>query len=240
PKNSWFPNIQVLASRQKEGSAKGLFFAAKGGTNFESHNHNDVGSFVIYKDGNPVVVDPGVGIYTKQTFGPDRYEMWYMQSSWHNCPTINGAMQQAGRAFVAKDVKYSNFGMKVSLSMDIASAYPPSAKVKKWSRAFQFDSKRGSLQLTEDYELSEFKTPSVLNFLVNGSATETSKGKIKLTNNQNNTVYLSYDPERFIFTKEVKDIEDQKLKKQWNGSLTKIILTRKDTLLVGNYNIEFN
>ena len=29
-----------------------------------------------------------------------------MQSAYHNCPTIDGVMQAAGREFAASDVKY--------------------------------------------------------------------------------------------------------------------------------------
>jgi hypothetical protein len=42
--------------------------AIKGGNNGESHNHNDVGSFIIYTDGEPLFIDPGVGEYTAKTF----------------------------------------------------------------------------------------------------------------------------------------------------------------------------
>ena len=52
---------------------RGLTLAAKGGHNGESHNHNDVGSFIVAVDGVPAVADAGRPTYTAQTFGPDRY-----------------------------------------------------------------------------------------------------------------------------------------------------------------------
>jgi hypothetical protein len=42
----------VAAARLRQGSVNGLYFAALGGHNAESHNHNDVGNFVVYLDGN--------------------------------------------------------------------------------------------------------------------------------------------------------------------------------------------
>ena len=72
--------------------------AAWGSHNDQSHNHNDVGNFVVFADGQPVIVDAGRPTYTAQTFSIRRYEIWAMQSAFHNLPTINGQMQQAGRA----------------------------------------------------------------------------------------------------------------------------------------------
>ena len=48
----------------------------------------------------------GVETYTAKTFSPQRYEIWTMQSAFHNCPTIDGVMQSAGRQFAASDVAY--------------------------------------------------------------------------------------------------------------------------------------
>ena len=44
----WLPDTEVGGARDKEGSFTGFFFGAKGGFNDESHNHNDVGSCVMY------------------------------------------------------------------------------------------------------------------------------------------------------------------------------------------------
>ncbi len=90
--------------RSSEGSAEGLYLAAQGGHNAESHNHNDVGNFIVYADGEPAIIDVGVETYTAKTFSAQRYEIWTMQSAYHNLPTVNGVMQGAGRQFEARDV----------------------------------------------------------------------------------------------------------------------------------------
>jgi len=64
----WLKDIQVFAARSKAGTPEGLYVAAKGGHNNESHNHNDVGNFIIYLDGQPMIIDVGVETYTKKTF----------------------------------------------------------------------------------------------------------------------------------------------------------------------------
>src|SRR5690606_11179901 len=55
----WLPDTEVAGARDKEGSSQGFFFGAKGGFNAESHNHNDVGSCVMYYDGKPCLIDLG-------------------------------------------------------------------------------------------------------------------------------------------------------------------------------------
>ena len=104
PLQSWLPDTGVLTAREREGDTAGLFLAAKAGHNDESHNHNDIGSFIVANNGRPLLIDPGAGVYTRQTFGPDRYQIWTMQSSWHNTPAPAGHPQAAGRAHRAADV----------------------------------------------------------------------------------------------------------------------------------------
>src|SRR5512142_2657979 len=108
-----------MAARRKEGSAEGLYLAAQGGHNAESHNHNDVGNFIVFAGGKPVVIDIGVETYTAKTFSARRYEIWTMQSAYHNLPTIGGAMQQAGREYQARDVRYQADDRAAEMSLDI-------------------------------------------------------------------------------------------------------------------------
>ncbi|MHC4401856.1 MAG: hypothetical protein ACYTG0_19460, partial [Planctomycetota bacterium] len=52
-------DLELMAARDKAGSAGGLFVAAWGGHNGQSHNHNDVGNFILYADGRPFLIDVG-------------------------------------------------------------------------------------------------------------------------------------------------------------------------------------
>lgn len=70
---AWYPETQVCIFQQGD-----YILASKGGHNNESHNHNDVGTFILYKQGEPVIIDAGVGTYTKLTFSPERYTIWSM------------------------------------------------------------------------------------------------------------------------------------------------------------------
>lgn len=122
PATTWLPSVEVLLARPDPGSPRGLALAVKGGHNGEHHNHNDVGSIVVALDGVPVLVDAGRPTYTKQTFGPERYDIWTMQSEWHSVPTVAGRGQHPGHAFRARHAK-ATLSPAPALQLDIAAAY---------------------------------------------------------------------------------------------------------------------
>ncbi|MEB3046391.1 heparinase II/III domain-containing protein [Rhizobium mulingense] len=108
--------------------------AVKGGNNGESHNHNDVGSVTLYKNGRPFLIDVGVETYTAKTFSPRRYEIWTMQSAYHNLPTFEGVMQSAGEAFGARDVEVEFGETRARISLEISGAYPREAQLRSYRR----------------------------------------------------------------------------------------------------------
>jgi len=57
-----------MMARAQEGSVQGLYLAAQAGNNGKSHNHNDVGNFIVYSEGMPAIIDVGVETYTAKTF----------------------------------------------------------------------------------------------------------------------------------------------------------------------------
>ena len=137
------PDLQVWAGRRG-----GLFCAMKGGHNAENHNHNDVGAFLLYADGEPAVVDVGNMVYTAKTFGPERYTLFNTRSKNHNLPLIGQSEQAAGRAHCARDVRFLEGGME----LDIAAAYPKEAGVLRLRRRCALAG--DALTLTDEIELS--------------------------------------------------------------------------------------
>ena len=109
--------------------------AAQAGDNGGGHNHNDVGSVTVYKDGRPLLIDVGVETYTAKTFSAERYDIWTMQSAFHNLPSFAGVQQCAGDDFAARDVAVDLGEQVASISMDIAGAYPPEALVAHYRRS---------------------------------------------------------------------------------------------------------
>ena len=127
-----------------------LYLAVKAGDNDDSHNHNDTGSFTVYKNGQPLFIDIGVETYSKKTFSPDRYEIWTMQSRYHNLPSFGDITQQNGPDFKAADVTWEMTDAYGEISMDIAAAYPDDG-ITSYRRQARLD-KGQSITITDTYQ----------------------------------------------------------------------------------------
>jgi hypothetical protein len=160
-RDSWFPDSQAMSARQKEGSPDGLYLAAKGGHNGVSHNHNDVGQFLVYIDGLPLFVDAGIGTYTASTFGPERYKIWTMRSLYHNTPCANGVEQAAGRQYRASRVAYRNTDEAAGIAMDLAGAYPQDAGIIHWNRSISLHRRENPRVVLEEEFLLARCSPDV-------------------------------------------------------------------------------
>lgn len=237
---SWMPQLQVVALREKE-TKSGLFFSAKAGNNNESHNHNDIGNFILYMDGRPVIIDAGAGTYTKQTFSADRYSVWNMQSDWHNCPAVNGFQQRAGARYAAQSVSLKDEGKSTVLSMDIAKAYPEAAGINKWTRKFIFTASKRSLVLEEAYYLKQWKEPYKLNFLFCSSYRKIKDGLIEFSvlKGSPSKIRFTYDPGLFDITIEDKLPGDPKLTRVWGDKLSRLSLISKVRKVKGKHVVSF-
>lgn len=122
-KDIWYESVGIFISRDDH-----FCLAVKAGDNNDSHNHNDAGSFTIYKDGCPLLIDVGVETYSKKTFSPDRYQIWTMQSCYHNLPTFfdgdKAILQKDGAQYLASQVSHQFGTEENKVSMDISTAYP--------------------------------------------------------------------------------------------------------------------
>jgi len=131
------------------------FLRAKADFNAESHNHNDIGSCLMYFDGKPCLIDVGREEYVAKTFSSRRYEIWTMQSGYHNLPAINGTDQMQGAEYKAKNSTFTVNAKSATFSTEIAGgAYTKDAKVKSWVRSYTLN--RGkSFVINDKFELSE-------------------------------------------------------------------------------------
>jgi hypothetical protein len=150
----WLPDIQVMAARDQEGSTDGFYLAAKGGHNDESHNHNDIGNFVVYYDGQPLIIDVGRGTYTRKTFSSDRYDIWYNCSDFHNVPTIGGVTQAPGPEFRAHRVNYDQRDNTTLFTLDISRAYPDNDLILRWARTLVLRRDQ-NIELSDAFRLRE-------------------------------------------------------------------------------------
>jgi hypothetical protein len=168
PRDVWLPSTQVLLARTAPGTSAGLTVVAKGGHNGEHHNHNDVGSFIVASDGVPVIVDAGRPTYTADTFGPRRYEIWTMQSSWHNVPEIDGTPQRDGADFAASDVHATVDAGRSALELDLSGAYPTPG-LHGWRRRVELDRGRDRVTVEDRWSFRDAARPAVIRMLLAGT-----------------------------------------------------------------------
>ncbi len=216
----WLPGIQVMAARAKEGSSKGLYLAAQGGHNAESHNHNDVGNFMVYSDGKPAIIDVGVETYSAKTFSSKRYEIWTMQSAYHNLPTIGGVMQSAGREFAAANVKYHADDAAAEFSLDISHAYPKTLGLKAWNRSWRFDRAKNEIVVVDSYDLAKAAAEITLTLMTPFKAAVTATGELTFSP----TVKVHYDAKVFKPVVEEIRIEDSRLRSSWGERVYRVLL----------------
>nr|WP_307433047.1 heparinase II/III family protein [Pseudarthrobacter defluvii] len=139
-----------MVARETAGSVEGLLLAAKGGHNGEHHNHRDVGSVVVAVDGVPLLVDAGQPTYTAKTFGPDRYDIRAMQSSWHNVPAPHGLEQGTGSEFTAHVLRHPTADQSLmELALGAAYGFEPG----QWVRTSGLDRDRGHATIADRWEL---------------------------------------------------------------------------------------
>ncbi len=176
--DTYFPNLKVMVLRDSENPDVGMFFAMKGGHNSESHNHNDVGSFIIYKNGKPVLIDAGVGEYTKQTFSKDRYKIWSMQSLYHNLPSFDGVGQVAGARYASKNEVYDEKSRQ--LTLELCDTYDDECGVISYTRSGSLND--GIVSVIDKVELKEEKLIDFA-FLTHREPSILDDGRIVLTEN---------------------------------------------------------
>ena len=169
-----------MIARQREGSVEGLYLAAEGGHNGKSHNHNDVGNFIVFANGKPAIIDVGAETYSAKTFSAQRYDIWTMQSAFHNCPTIGGVMQKAGREYAASEVSHEAGDKAAQLGMNIEHAYPAEAGLKSWRRTFRFDRAQNKIEIRDRYALSKAAGDITLTLMTPCKVVESAPGELTL------------------------------------------------------------
>ncbi|QRR01801.1 heparinase II/III domain-containing protein [Dyadobacter sandarakinus] len=227
-RDAWLPDIEVMTAR----AGNGLYLASHAGHNAESHNHNDVGDFIVYADGEPVIIDAGRGNYTARTFSSQRYNLWFTQSQYHNLPIVNGNGQPAGKNARAKDVKYNLSGNRSTLAMDLTPAFVPEAGVVSWKRQVTLDRAKGHVEVDEDYALKQQPDSLQQVFMTVCEADIREPGKIVLTTSGKKRVQVTYDAKRWSAATDfpsTEGMEYSSFKTKWDGRPVQRIILRSKT-----------
>lgn len=198
------PDLQVMALRRG-----GLYGAIKAGHNDESHNHNDVGTFLIYQNGCPKVIDAGNMVYTAKTFGPERYTLFNTRGANHNLPVIGGHEQREGREHAATAVVFE----KEAAQMDIAPAYPKEAGALKILRRFAYEN--NAFVLTDEIILQSEQSVTWVFML--REMPGISPGLLKL-----HGLLIAFDPALSCEITEIP-VTDSRMAKNFPGSLFRAV-----------------
>ena len=241
----WLPDTEVMAARSMEGTREGFYLAAKGGHNDESHNHNDIGNFIVYHNGSPVLIDVGAGNYTARTFSSERYSIWNMQSAYHNVPTINGMMQKEGRDYKGRYVEFKTHITRARLQMNLERAYPEEAAIRSWVRILTLNRDAG-IDLQDSFMLNEYKAPSMLHFMTPRTVEVVEPGLIAFRAGEASVelpardIFMHYDAEALEVNLETIVLEDTRLVAGWGERLTRVSLIIKGTGTNGEFAIRIS
>ena len=204
--DTWLPDLQVRLIRR--GS---MVLCAKAGHNNDNHNHNDVGSFMLYLDGEPEIVDAGNMVYTAKTFSADRYTLWNVRAAYHNLPMIGNHEQQAGPQYAARDVQCLPDG----LSLDMADAYDSQAGIVACRRTLTLT--EAGFTLEDAIELTEAQSVTWVFML--RSKPEIGHGELLA-----GSLRLAYGTDLHAQAEELP-ITDSRMSRSFPGSLWRVTLT---------------
>ena len=123
---TYLEDAQWYVNRQEKFS-----FATKGGHNYEPHNHNDLGSFLIVVGKDMPLCDLGAPEYIKYEHYDDRMVNLNFSSKGHSVPIINGQYQCLGKEYKSQVIKAE----ENVFSIDLQGAYEAGI-VNKINRTF--------------------------------------------------------------------------------------------------------
>ena len=197
----YYPDLQVAVTNDK---VNNFFLAIKGGSNNESHNHNDVGQFILFRDGKPLIMDAGVETYCRDTFSAKRYTLWAMRAAYHNIPEINGCEEQVGGQYRAQTLAYDEKSGRMTLELN--GAYPQAAGVVSYIRSAGVEN--GVVTVTEKMELAA-PSPVVFHLLTVDKPTVEGNTLTFATGEK-----LTFSPELAYSVDEV-DLKNGKIAREW-------------------------
>jgi len=227
PRDAWLPDLQVLNVRGAGKEGEQLVLAAKAGNNGEVHNHNDVGQFIVHWRGESLICDLGAPLYTKQTFSPRRYELLATRALGHDVPLINGVEQPAGKEYAASDVACSIGEDEVRLSMNIAAAYPPEAKVKSLVRTLVLHRDGEEwVELADEVQFEGVGGSYELPLYTPGKFERAGEGEVRVIGKKG-ALTIEFDPGVVEAKLEGVEHGDARLEKQFGAAAPRCMLVLK-------------
>ena len=134
---------------------KAYGFTVKGGNNGESHNHIDVGNFIIARNNKQIIADIGACPYGEGYHTDKRYTYFNPSAYAHNLPIFDGI----GEDDIRRDDVFVKYDWeKQRAYLDITNGYGIDF-LKKAERVFDFEENKitmqDSFELSKDTEITE-------------------------------------------------------------------------------------
>lgn len=235
-KSIWYPHSQLLIARESQVPDSGFVLAVKGGHNGESHNHIDVGEFLVFADGEPIIIDPGRGEYRRQNFSDHRYNIWWNASDGHNILQFGNHKQSLGGEAKAETIDFSNEKKFVLLELDLTKTFNKDSGVV-WKRKYSLNRIEKKIKIEDNFCLKnpeEIIVPlyTIRDFVLSQNSVLfiiPHKGKVLLKWN-----------EGFIAKEEKIKDEDLYLDKFWGTKIKKILLRSIKKIHSGQLSLEFS
>ncbi|MCW5722960.1 MAG: heparinase II/III-family protein, partial [Devosia sp.] len=213
----FYPDIGLFIARDSR-----FALAVAAGHNGVDHNHNDIGSVTLYKDGRPLLIDVGVESYTAKTFSSRRYEIWTMRSTFHNLPSFAGIEQKDGKAYAAAAVQTAFTADEARISFDLAEAYPPEAGVQHYRRTVTLKKGR-SIRIADSFAGSQ---PATLSLMVE-TRPELHPGRIVLPG----LAEITLTGAGTMALEEIA-VDDPRLRTSWPATLYRILVPLTEPELI--------
>ena len=236
----WLPDLQMLAVRESaDARAGGLYLAARGGHNAESHNHNDVGHVVVYLDNQPAIIDVGRETYTASTFSDERYRLWFTRGSAHNTPMPNGVEQAEGREREATQVAFSATDSLVRLGMNLEQAYPAAARLVSLRREIEFQRRPAAEARVRDTFSLTSSGSLLLTFYAARPVQQVAPGRLAISCKPRRLL-MDYPDGTFDVALTSVALKDAILHSNWGPALYRIVCSTSKPRQAGDYEFRFH
>ena len=133
-RQGYYGVCQLMVARHDEDSERGLALAVHGGHNGAVGAHPDAGDFLLFAEGQPVLIDDGF-------------------SGNHNLPIVADMEEGLGASYRVEDAACRLEDDYAMLSMNLAPAYPAQAGLYDWQRTLIYERGTGVVQLIDMFDL---------------------------------------------------------------------------------------
>ncbi|WP_309386472.1 heparinase II/III domain-containing protein [Cerasicoccus frondis] len=198
---SWFPASELFICRPGKVNGPAMSVAIRSGNNGESHNHNDIGSYVVTYQGKPVLVDPGMERYTASSFSPHRYDVSLNNSFGHAVPLVANRMQKSGAEAKGEIADTFNAEQEDRIQLDMTEAYR-APDLEKLTRTLTYErpgkAQAGSISIADAVSFTNPQAFSTA-IVTRGSYELLDSGVIRVTE-KGASLYVSIETEGKAYT----------------------------------------